>query len=719
MAPQGVGELSPARENTKKVHGRLILWAYSKTHVAIEYAHKFHLAYPESRVLWVNASSAEEFELSYKLIAQSLHLRMDAETNLLEAVKHHLKQDSSGYWTLIIDGIEDEEKLKATCSPEIGRSLLDFVPEGLHGRVLFTTRSLSLASRLADQQSVVEMPNLNDNDAALLWFGKNTDDAAKKKSAFEIADALGRSPTALIMANFYREASDHPNSKKYLRLIQDLKLPSTAANNADTGIYQAWKLLYNDLEGKSPDVAKLMLLIGALDLQSIRYSFLAKATEPRSLFNKQLEQLTKYGMVEPASNRVTIGVTASIRKCVRLLLVQKERLSWAEEWAMSLMYKYYPNPEAKEWETCELVHPCVLAVLKFQPTSADGKMERATLLYRVGCYQLHHCRQEAAIKYIKESLQWLENDPAKHADLISKAKQALEVARQKPSKKADNYPQGDPQGNAGEESGARSLWTSARKEGLLRKIKESRVQDWQKDDANDASKVAGDLLKMSRAGSDEPVALYKQVASWCSKHYGSNDIDTIRQTYNIGLALDAKGQYEEAAKVYLETCKSAERSLGPGHPELLRIMGSIARMHCATGQLDEATRTTRMVLEGQKRTLGIDHPHTLVTRQNAALLAQEYDHLEEAGEELARVLDKQLQLFGPDDPACLRTMCSLALNCRLQGNPKEAKELFKLALDKQTQILGETHPDVATTRLMLDELRDEIRGSRKKSQKVL
>ncbi|ROV88121.1 hypothetical protein VMCG_10440 [Cytospora schulzeri] len=675
-----------------------------KTQIAIEYAHTFHGAYPESKVLWVNASSAEEFELSYKLIAQSLHLRLDTGTSVLQAVRHFLKQDSSGHWLLVIDGVDNDKQLKATSSSDTGKSLLDFIPVGLHGRVLFTTRSFSLAGSLAGHEYVVELPKLDDENAAQLWLGKATHDAGKKRSAVEVAKAVGGSPTALVMARAYRQAVGQVSTRKYLSLLQSLGPPSKGVKDSDAGVYQAWKLLYNDLKNKSPEAANLMLLAGILDLQSLRYFFLAKATESRSQADKQLECLKTYGMVEPSNNRVTIGVTAAIRRCVRSWLIEEGKSDWAEEWALKLMCKSYPDPDDKEWETCEIMNPSALAVLKFKPSSTDAKRNRAILLFRVGSYHLHISQPKTATRHIKEALRYLEEEPEKNDALISKAKAALKKARETSSSEAGQNV-GD---RTGKDSDTRSLWNSALRDGLLQRLKKSEVKDWEKNDVSDISQVAAELLKKPGTVSDDPVALYKQVTSWCTERYGKDDIDTVRQQYNLGLALDRKGQYKEAAEVYTETSRLAERLLGPGHPELLRILGSVARMHCAADNPIEASKTMQIVLEGQTKTLGLSHPHTLLTRQNAAILAQEQGHFKEAEEELSRVLRAQVQLLGADDPACLNTMCSLALNYRLQGRSTEAKELYKTTMERQTRILGKGHPDTATTATMLDELRDEI-----------
>src|SRR3979411_1333244 len=83
---------------------------FSKTHIAVEYAHKYSEEHPGAKVLWVNARSVEQFEYAYKAIGSKLSIQSlkDPKTNVLNAVSRYLSQEAHGQWLMVLDGADDQ-----------------------------------------------------------------------------------------------------------------------------------------------------------------------------------------------------------------------------------------------------------------------------------------------------------------------------------------------------------------------------------------------------------------------------------------------------------------------------------------------------------------------------------------------------------------------------------------------------------------------------------
>ncbi|RYP44909.1 hypothetical protein DL768_008685 [Monosporascus sp. mg162] len=661
-----------------------------KTHIAVEYAHKLHIEHPGFTFYWVNAASAAQFELSYKHIAKSLHLDMKRlrDGNVVEAVFDTLRRDVSGYWLMVLDGLDDSTSLKATEPPITGRSLLDFVPQAPLARVLATTRSEPLAMRMVNHKPryIISVPKLNDDDASFLLLGKHTSDKTKKKLALTLAETLGRSAGPLTMAYLYRQSAD-VTLKGYM---DELASPNPPAK-PEQGTMRAWHLLYKAIKNQNPEDANLLGLIGSLEIQSIPSGFF----ERPQLFD-QLPRLVQSGMVEPSSNGRVYTVTPIVRKCVQDWLAKmREKKESVEEQALFIMCDRFNKSTEKDHDISELL-PCALAMLKFQPTSTEGRRHLATLENRVGNYYAYLGYHLPALEHLERCLRLREEDPNKKDSLVDETRRDIEKVK---SQHTLSKSKSETLANTG--ATARQKYEA---EWELKKLEKPDGQD-ETDIIRKVSDFATlQLVQGDEKSSKKAVALYQRVLDWCKKNYGEDNIDTGRRQYNLALAYDKVGEYDKAAALYQSAAQIIEQHLGPGHSELLRILGALACMYCRQDRLDEAQKAFNVVLLGQQKVLGSDHPDTLVTRQNIAMMLESMGKVDEAGNELEEVLSTQVRLLGCDDPAIFRTSCSLATNYRLRGLLEDAEKLLTVTLENQKRLLGENHRDTAMTKLMRKEL---------------
>ncbi|OTA55630.1 hypothetical protein K449DRAFT_376402 [Hypoxylon sp. EC38] len=686
FAPRG-GILSVIEEKFKKTV-RVVL-------CGVEYAHQFHREHPGSNILWVNAGSAAEFVLSYKLIAEKLHLgRKELKnSNVVEAVHDTLKQDVSAHWLMVLDGLDDAKILKSTEGSLLGKSLLEYVPQAHFARVLITTRSKSLATRMVNQkdQYVIEVSTLKDEDASFLLLGRKTSDSAKMKSSTNVAKLLGGSAGTLTMAYLYLQTTKQ-NWKTFKEKIRS----QDETSKVDSGTLRAWQLLYYQIKERYAVAAHMLLLLGSLNVQSIPTIFFDRD----QLFD-QIPRLVEAGMVEPSTDKRVYTVTALIRQCVQKWLIQIGEKEVFEERALSVMCNKFAE---NEYETSELLLPCALAVLKFQPKSVEGKRELATLLSRVGHYYMHANQYHSAIGHLERCLAICEEDQEREDELATKTRQALETAK-------SNIVQSGPELKSREKS--RTPTDNVVKETERLKELEKSVGQEHPDTMSKLSDVATlQLMRGDKKGTTEALQTYQRILDWCKKKYGAENLDTARRQYNLAIAYEEQGDYDNAAALYRSASQIAERYLGPGHPELLRILGNLALMYYRQGQLETAQQAFNVVLLGQKETLGWDHPNTLMTRQNIAMMLEEQGQAETAGDELENIVRVQARLLGLKHRATLQTSCNLAINYASRGMRQDAKHLLSETLRIQKEVLGEVDRDTAITKEMLSKLKGEARKSK-------
>lgn len=662
-----------------------------KTHVALEYARKYRREHPASHILWVNSGTAEQFECSYKRIAVDCGLIRD-EMDLgmvMEAVRKFLRYESSGHWLMILDGLEDEDDLKATSAMHAGRSLLEFIPNSVHSSVLITSQSKGLSLRQVGQlsENSIEMPSLSEKDASILLLGRITENMDRKRWIQGMMKVFDNLPIGLVLAQIYqKEVASSMKSRDVLKAIE-------AHSGEKRPAARAWNLLMDLMRKQHPDSVNFMLLMGIFDLQSVPGALLDRAQVA-----KQVPILERYGIVEPSTDKRLYHITSAIRVCVRDWLAKHpdEKLA-IEELAISTMCERFIP------ETAEGLLPCALALLRLEPHSPSGREKLIQLSLAVSHQLIQLRRFPRALSCLDIRLAILEkNHSIKIRDkLLVKTKKDIENIKQVISKR--QFETGCP------DHGMQDM-ASVRAE--LDKLAASK--DHGKDQKNSINRISNlaamQLLRPHMKGSDSTVDLYQLTLNWHQARRSADHMGKARHQYNLALAHESKGDFNKAEKLYQSALSDCLKEKSCESLVLrFRILGNLVCSYGRQGRLDVTEEVLQTLLPEQTEILGWDHPDTLVTRHSAALLIQERGSIVAAGDELRRILDAQRSLLDPDDAALFRTACSLALNLRLQKRHPEAESLFQETLKTQQQVLGKDHVDTTRTSLMLKELLQDNR----------
>ncbi|MFD5341936.1 tetratricopeptide repeat protein [Streptomyces hawaiiensis] len=163
-------------------------------------------------------------------------------------------------------------------------------------------------------------------------------------------------------------------------------------------------------------------------------------------------------------------------------------------------------------------------------------------------------------------------------------------------------------------------------------------------------------------------------------------------------SLGESGQTAAAAARCLDLAQSAQRRLGPAHPDSQALRGELARWRGMAGDAPGAATLLAELLADRLRLLGPDHLGTLTTRHELAWWRGTAGDVSGAVVAFEQLLVDRLRVQGPDDPGTLTTRHSLA---RWRGESGDAAgaaaALAEVAADRE-RVLGPDHPATIAAR---------------------
>jgi serine/threonine protein kinase len=166
-----------------------------------------------------------------------------------------------------------------------------------------------------------------------------------------------------------------------------------------------------------------------------------------------------------------------------------------------------------------------------------------------------------------------------------------------------------------------------------------------------------------------------------------------RMMYVMGTVYQNLGLYPKAQSLLERAVEIQRPILGPGHPETLGSMNTLAGCLEQEGRLPEAEKLARQTIATGRQTLGTKNANTLKSMNTLAIILTEEGRYPEA-EKLAReTVDIARSLLGPEHPDSIKYLISLASVENGLGHYPEAEKLLREALEVQQRVVGPEHPD--------------------------
>jgi serine/threonine-protein kinase len=179
---------------------------------------------------------------------------------------------------------------------------------------------------------------------------------------------------------------------------------------------------------------------------------------------------------------------------------------------------------------------------------------------------------------------------------------------------------------------------------------------------------------------------------------GDDELEVAATLYQLSLAAQQRGDYEEAESRARESLALHRRELDPSDPRLTEQLSNLAVMLAYQGRDDEAGPLLRQALELLQRA-GAGEEERITVLHNLAGLEARRGNFTAAEELFRQLLDSKRKHLGDRDPTIALGMANLGVVLTETGQYAEALELHRGALERNRELFGDPHPVVARSRL--------------------
>ncbi|TMC22767.1 MAG: TIR domain-containing protein, partial [Chloroflexi bacterium] len=320
------------------------LGGIGKTHLAIEYAYRYHQEY--EMVLWAPAASTEMLASSYSAIATLLKLpeRVASEQEVItQAVKKWLQ--THGKWLLILDNADDLDLLPP------------YIPPVHVGHILLTTRAWDM-QRLAQR---IDVETLANEQAALFLLRRaalvkpdielSQISIEDRRLATQIAQELGGLPLALDQAGAYLDATGMSLSQ-YQEVYQQQRQALPGERRARVPdhpdpVATTWSLSFQRVEKQNAAAADLLRLCAYLAPDAIPEAILIQgASQLGSLLapvvadpfklGQAVEALRAYSLIQRDPRTQTLLVHRLVQAVLRDSMASEAEREWKQRVVMAV-----------------------------------------------------------------------------------------------------------------------------------------------------------------------------------------------------------------------------------------------------------------------------------------------------------------------------------------------------------------------------------------------
>lgn len=176
---------------------------YSKSQIALEYAHRTRARTAGSSVIWVHANNTARFVESYKRIATECNIpgKDDPSSDVLQLVRDWLETSYERRFLMIIDNVDDRSTFFDE-APSTGKALREYIPQCDRGTIIYTTRSRDIGIDLSLDRDPIFVPSMEVEEARSL-LGERVRSQSTNEEQLELLEELVFLPLAICQATAF------------------------------------------------------------------------------------------------------------------------------------------------------------------------------------------------------------------------------------------------------------------------------------------------------------------------------------------------------------------------------------------------------------------------------------------------------------------------------------------------------------------------------------
>lgn len=638
------------------------LGGIGKTHIAIEYAHRFRSNY--SAVLWVRAETRDILLADVVTLAELLNLSEKDEPDqdrVVKVVKQWLNTTEN--WLLILDNVEDFTMIA------------DILPSEKRGHILLTTRAQStgtLARRIDVEQMeanegalfLLRRAKLIEPDALL----EDTPDALWT-TATAISRIMDGLPLALDQAGAYVEETgcglsdylDHYQARRAILLDRRGNQIGDHPESVSTTL----SLSFEKVEQTHPAAAELLQLCAFLDADAIPEEIITEgASELCSLLqplatdalalDSALATLRQYSLLRRNAEHKTLTIHRLVQAVLKERMDERMHYHWAEQTVRVVNRAFPESHKATMWPWCLRCLPHALACVDLIDQWKMASREAGRLLNQTGSYFREHAQyiqaevllckardiriQVVGMEHLDvaeslEDLAGLYHCQGKYDETEALLQQSLRIREQQLGLQHSSVAQSL-------NNLALLYWTQSRHgEAEVLYLRALTIQEKQLSPeyfhvVRSLSGLA--LLYRDQGKYDQAEPLFQRALTVLEQQFGSEHLDTAQALNNLGVFYRVQGRYTEAEPLLQRALNIRELQPGTQHPSTAQTLNNLAKLSAEQGKHIQATLLFQRALTIREQQLGLEHPDTVGTRESYAALLRKTERAEEVARLEAR-----------------------------------------------------------------------------------
>jgi tetratricopeptide (TPR) repeat protein len=660
-------------------------------------------------VFWIHASNAARIDQGYGEIAAQVkvHSRGESKADIFQLVDKWLRDESKGKWVLIVDNIDDASVLFKSDDTGQQSSLANLL-QSRHGSILFTTRTKSVASRLAEENDIILVEPMNETDALMLLENK-LGKQMNENDVVELAATLEFMPLAIVQAAAYIRQRDprysvrqyvedfHKNDRKKTSLLNHEAGHLRRDREAKNSIIITWQISFDHIRHIRPSAADLLSLMSFFDRQGIPEAVLKIRNEAKNEIVKESDDdmnddemvssdssvedefemdiviLRNYSFIN-VTDRTTFAMHRLVQLAIKKWLKANNQLEkWKQQYIKNLYTVFPLTGEIENWTQCQALLPHAKSVIDQMPTAESSLEEWASILVRAGWYTLETGSYVEAETMVLKATHIRKKLLGEEHPYTLKSMHLLACVYHLEGK----WKEAEELGNQVMKTAKEVLGAEHRGSLTIR------------------SNLA--LIYAAQGRYTEAEELQMQVMKMSTKLLGAKHLNTLASMNNLGTTWFRLGRLNEAEKLQMQVMKMSTKLLGAEDSNTLISMSNLALTYTHQGRLNEAEELQMREMKIYTKVLGADHLNTLISMSNLALVYTHQGRWNE-GESLAReAMETQQRHLGTDHPFTLISMRILAFNLKHQGLRLEALSLLEQCGELHKRKLGPQHPDTVST----------------------
>lgn len=683
-----------------------------KTHLAIEYAHRYQSEY--DLVCWISAEQPGMVQAAMVDLATQMGLQWLTEDDAVRTVMTALRQgDSFGHWLLVFDNANKPDELER------------FFPTGSNsGHILLTSRN----DVWAGTAQVVEV-DVFPRPESIGFLRSRLGPDLSDEDADRLADRLDDLPLALDQAAAWQLETGTP-ADDYLRLFDErmASLREVAAvreqvrpTDYPLTVAVTWSLALDRLRAEQPEVVHLLQLCAFFAPEWIPVNLLAVGRFVQELpadlrraigsnrdRDRMIREIKKYALaqVDYGSSRLQLHRLAQV-VLREQLLSDSEREKVRHQAHMLIAAADPGDPDiVANWERYRELWPHLQPSGSMECLHQEVRelvLNLARFLYVAGSY-------EAGLSFAETTLaswqsRFAEDDQdslilLRHLGTVLRALGRIEDAEERITESYEKlralYDDDDEETlSAGNLVGAtyRDLGQFSDALRLDEELYQRHLHVFGTEHPRTLMSANNLALDYFLVGDyEKATALDQQVLQIRKQVLGDINPFTLSSEYSFARDIREAGQYQLARAQLEETLNRYTKVLGVIHPDRLRAAKHLAVARRKAGDYESARELSEQTFAAYKIRLGEDHPDTLSAAQNLIndlRLTRDFDAAYSVGTE---TLEKYRRTLGERHPFTLSTENNYAIVLRQAGLPREAREMSLHAFEGLERALGENHP---------------------------